>query len=225
MLVRVGCVLRRLSGGRFLATDRFRDLRGPFVAHRIWVADPAGVTSGYIRGAGGVAIGSRRVAGIVVGLSVAIMVLLVVMLTVSAIDEQSRNSRLRSLGVPVDVTVTRCVGRASGTGITTVGYTCRGEFTLAGEQHEAVIGGASVSRVPGERVRAVVDPRDPSVLVTARSVAPSASSWTAFIAPASLFVALLGVVAVARWRLRLTAAVAVLTRRKPRMRPRETPRP
>jgi hypothetical protein len=151
----------------------------------------------YVRGAAGVAIPSRLIALLVASLGVAIMVFLVVALTVSAVDAQSRTSRLRRVGVPVEATVTRCAGQASGTGITTIGYTCRGVYVVAGEQHEAVIGGSSALRAPGDVVQAVADPYDRSVLVTARSFARTQSSGTAFIAPASLFASLLGVVAAA----------------------------
>jgi hypothetical protein len=167
------------------------------------VADPSGVASSYVRGATGVPVSPRRIAWATAGLGVATLVFLVIVLTVSAIDAQSRTSRLRRAGVPVEATVTRCVGRASGTGITTIGYTCRAVFTLAGDQHEAVLGGSSVLRATGDVVAAVVDPRNASVVVTAQSVAQSRSSWTPFIAPAALLAALLGIVAIGARRLRL----------------------
>lgn len=171
-------------------------------------------------------VSSRGIAWVVAGLGVATLVFLVIVLTVSAIDAHSRTSRLRRAGVPVEATVTRCVGQASGTGITTIGYTCRAAFTLADVEHEAVLGGSSMLRAPGDVLAAVVDPRDPSVLVTAQSAAHSRPSWTAFIAPAALFAALLGVVAIATRRLRPTKAlVAALTRRKSARRSPETSRP
>jgi hypothetical protein len=173
------------------------------------------VVSAYVRGAPGLAVGPRRIAWVVAGLGAAVLVFFVVVLTVSAIDEQSRTSRLRKVGVPVQATVTSCVGRASGTGITTIGYACRGVFTLAGVRHEAVIGRSSVLRAPGDVVPAVADPRDPSVLVTARSVARPPSSWTPFIAPASLFVVLVAGVAIIVRRRGLLQHTSLLTLRKP----------
>jgi hypothetical protein len=179
------------------------------------VADPAGVASAYVRGAAGVAVRPRRIAWIALGLGGAVLSFLVIVLTVSAIDQQSRTSRLHRIGVPVEATVTSCVGRASGTGITTTGYTCRATFTLAGHHHAAVLGGSSALHAPGDIVRAVADPRDPSVLVSTRSVARSTSSWTAFVAPAALFAVLVAAVAIAVWRLRSTTTfAAVLTHRK-----------
>lgn len=171
-------------------------------------------------------VSPRRIAWVVAGLGVATLVFLVIVLTVSAIEAQSRTSRLRRAGVPVEATVTRCVGQASGTGITTIGYTCRAAFTLADVRHEAVLAGSSVLRAPGEVVAALVDPRDPSVAVTAQSVAHSKASWTAFIAPVSLFAALLGIVVIGARRLRPTTGfVEALTRRKSARRSPETSRP
>lgn len=158
-------------------------------------------------------VSPRRVAWVLAGLGVATLVFLVIVLTVSAVDAQSRTSRLHRVGVPVEATVTRCAGQASGTGITTIGYTCRVMITLAGVQHEALLSGSSVLRAPGDVVAAVVDPRVPSVAVSAQSVARPGSSWTAFIAPASLFMALIG------------AVVVALTRRKSTRRSAETIRP
>lgn len=189
------------------------------------VVDPSGVADTYTRGATGIIVSPRRVAWVGTAAGVSVLAFLVVLLIVSAVGELSRASSLRHVGVPVLATVTGCVGRASGTGITTVGYTCRAAFTLAGHRHEAVIGGSSALLAPGEIVRAVADPNDPSVLAAARSVAGSTSSWTVFIAPAALLLMLGGVVAVAARRLRpTTPAVGVFTRRKSRGRSGETRR-
>jgi hypothetical protein len=199
---------------RAAATDRrCRTLRLP---HR--VVDPSAVVSdSYTRGAPGRAVSARRVAGVLTAAGIAVLMFLVIVLTVSAVGERSRASRLSRVGVPVTATVTGCVGRASGTGITTVGYTCRGVFTLAGQRHEAVIGGSSKLLSPGAVLAVVADPRHPSVLVSARSVTHGAAGWTEFIAPALLFVLLLGIVVTAAWRLGTTTAmVAVLTRQKSR---------
>lgn len=171
-------------------------------------------------------VSPRRIAWVLAGLGVATLVFLVIVLTLSAMGDQSRASRLRRVGLPVEATVTRCVGHASGTGITTIGYTCRAAFTLADVRHEAVLAGSSVLRAPGDVVAAVVDPRDPSVAATAQSVARSRRSWTVLIAPASLFAALLGIVAIGARRLRTTTGfVEALTRRKSARRSLETSRP
>jgi hypothetical protein len=182
------------------------------------------VADTYTRGAIGGTVSPRRVAWVGTVAGVAVLASMVVVLTVSAVSERSRASSLRHVGVTVEATVTSCVGRASGTGITTIGYTCRGAFTLAGQRHEAVIGGSSALLTPGEIVHAVADPNDPSVLASARSLAGSTSSWTVFIAPASLLLVLAGVVVLAARRRRpTTAAVGVFTRRKSRVRSDETP--
>lgn len=60
---------------------------------------------GYIRG-GGVQLDNRRVVRVVVALCLVGLTVLVVVLSLAAVHENSRSSTLQRRGVPVDVTVT-----------------------------------------------------------------------------------------------------------------------
>jgi hypothetical protein len=139
----------------------------------------------YIRGGGGVAVDGRRLGRLVAGLCLAGLTALSVVLLLDALDQNSRTSRLRAHGSPVDVTVTGCVALASGTGITASGFTCRGTFTLGGQRHNEVIRGSTRLRQPGDTVAAVTLLGDPASLSTAASVRAS-SPWGSLLTPAIL---------------------------------------
>jgi hypothetical protein len=159
---------------------------------------------GYIRGGGGVEVDSRRVLHVVLSLCLLVLALLVIVLTLSAAGENSRTGSLRRHGVPVDVTVTGCLGLASGTGITASGYTCKGTFSLGGRSYTEVIGGITDPRPVGETLQAVADPKDPTRLSLAAAVAAARSPWKAFVVPAVPLLLLVGGVAMIGWQARRT---------------------
>ena len=145
----------------------------------------------YFRGAGGVRVDGRRVASILVGLAALTLAVLVVILGVVGYQQNSRSDRLRQHGVPVAVTVTGCLGIASGTGITESAYRCRGSFMLDGRSYNEVIGGSSTLLSIGQRVQAKAVRDDPSIMATTESVMRSGSSWTAYATPLILLVLLI----------------------------------
>jgi hypothetical protein len=165
------------------------------------------VSSGYIRGGGGVDVDGRLVVRILLGLFVATLSILVAVLTAEAVHDNAQHVRLHRHGIPVNVTVTGCVGLASGTGITVAGYTCRGSFTVNGRTYDDVIGGSADLHQPGDRLRGVTDPSNPRILATAESVASEHPSRGAFVTPALLLLLLVLIVAFAAWRFRRQAPV------------------
>jgi hypothetical protein len=118
----------------------------------------------------------------------------VIPLTVIAAEQNSRISRLQSHGVAVNVTVTGCLGMASGTGITESGYQCRGTFTFDGHQHNDVISGSDVLLPVGQTLGAETVRGDPSILYAAGAAATMRSSWKAYALPAILLVVLIAAV-------------------------------
>jgi hypothetical protein len=155
---------------------------------------PAADAVDYIRGSGGVAVEGRRVLRVIVVFILASLAVLTVLLLIEAIGKNARINRLHHDGVPVHVTVSSCLGLASGTGITTIGYKCRGTFSLAGHRYDEVIGGSTAEHQAGDTVAAVVDPHHPSNLVAAGAVTRDRASGAAFLIPAIpalLFVLLL----------------------------------
>ncbi len=107
----------------------------------------------------------------------------VIALTISAVGDNSRQTRLKEHGVPVEVTVTGCVGIGSGIGQATAGYTCRGSYSLDGNEYTAVIRGANDALPAGDVLQGVTVRGDPGLLSTASAAAKQHSSWTPFVTP------------------------------------------
>jgi MYXO-CTERM domain-containing protein len=161
--------------------------------------DPA---VGYIRGGAGVPTEIRHVLQVLLAVCLAALAILTLALTVKAAHESSRNHRLSSDGVAVQVTVTRCLGIASGTGITVTSFTCHGSFALNGRHYNDVIGGNTRLHAPGTRLAAVVDPGSPATLATAQSVTEPPSATRAYLYAAIPAVALVLLAAIASRRTR-----------------------
>jgi hypothetical protein len=158
-------------------------------------ATPTGSTPGdapYIRAGGGIEIELSRLVRVAIGLCVLLLVGIVVDLTVSAANQNSRQTKLRQQGVPVELTVTGCLGNGSGSGQTVEGYICRGTYTVGGHRYNEVIGGTTVVHPVGQRLQGVAVPGDPTLVSTANGVASKRSSWTPYITPT-----ILGAVAIA----------------------------
>jgi hypothetical protein len=164
--------------------------------------DPGDDVGGYIRGGGGI-VDTRRLFRAVVGSAIVACVALAavaVLLMVTAVHDNSRIDSLKHHGVPVDVTVTDCLGILSGTGVTVTSFQCNGSFNLDGRSYKAVIAGSTVNHSPGDEVLAVADPRHPTSIATATSLENAHSSWRGFIAPAvTLFVLIALIVAIVWW--------------------------
>lgn len=165
--------------------------------------DSAG--EGYIRGGGGI-VDTRRLFRITVGSAIVTLAVLVIVLTIQAVHKNSRIEGLQRRGVPVDVTVTSCLGMLSGTGITVTSFQCSGSFILADRTYNAVIGGSNVNHAAGDVVKAVADPKHPTSISTASSLANAHPSWRAFIGPAVVFLLLVLLVVGALWWSRRNSA-------------------
>jgi hypothetical protein len=161
--------------------------------------------AGYIRGGGGI-VDTRRLFRVVVGSAIVALAILVVLLTVQAVHRNSRIDGLQRRGVPVDVTVTSCLGILSGTGITVTSFQCTGSFDLSGRTYNATIAGSNINHAAGDVVKAVADPKHPTSVSTAGSLVNAHSSWRAFIGPAICFLVLVLVIAAALWWSRRNSA-------------------
>lgn len=141
---------------------------------------PADEPAAYFRGAS-VAFERRQAIRVAAGFWLGLLALLLVVLSVAALGDTSRTSRLQRRGVPVTVTVTGCLAVASGTGETVSGSMCRGTYTLDGRAYRGLVHGMPGTVAAGRSVAAVVDPAHPSTLSTSTSVARGRASWEAFI--------------------------------------------
>jgi hypothetical protein len=145
----------------------------------------------YIRGAAVNPLEWRRLRRVLIAICLTALAAVALILTVDAARHGFLIRRLETRGQPVQVTVTRCLGLASGTGITPVGYTCRGTFTLQGHRYDDVIRGSTGIHPVGQTLPGITDPRSPRTLFTARAVATAPPIWHYFLLPAILFALLL----------------------------------
>jgi hypothetical protein len=144
----------------------------------------------------------RRTTRIVVGLCLVVLAALVIALFLAGANKNAATSRLKHNGVPVTVTVTHCLGNASGSGAVLTGYTCHGTYLLNGHRYTEVIDGSNQPHLRGEVISGVVDPGNPTAVTTAHEVATTNPSWRVYIAPIILLIVLILAVAVLVWRVR-----------------------
>jgi hypothetical protein len=154
-----------------------------------------------LRGAG-VDVDFRLVGRIVVALCLAALATLVIIFSVAGLDKNNQISQLHHHGVPVNLTVTGCLGLMGGSGSSPAGYSCTGTFSIDGARHSGTIPGIAFHR-PGTMLRAVVVPSDPALFTPAAILAGEQTSWRVFLLPAILLVVLVAlIVTVILWRRR-----------------------
>jgi len=136
-----------------------------------------------MRASGGARADGRRVARVVATICVLVLTVVAIATTIGAADQNSLQTRLQRHGVPVEVTVTGCVGYGSGIGQAVTFYNCRGNYALDGHSYNEVIGGSRVALPVGQTLAAVAVPGDPALVSTAAAVAKKFSPWTPYITP------------------------------------------
>ena len=164
---------------------------------------PSADSVSTLRGAG-VEVDARRVAGAVAFVCLLGLAVLVAILFVAAVQKNAQITRLRQQGVPVQVTMTGCIGLAGGSGSNLAGYECRGSFNLGGRRYNEVIPGSAFRR-PGSTVAAVAVADDASLVTTAAALETEHASAGAFVLPTILLVVLLAAVTGVLLRRRLLA--------------------
>ena len=163
-------------------------------------------TSGFIRAGGGVALNGRRIAFVLGALGLAVLISVTAVVAASAASANSQIDRLRSQGVPVEMTVTGCLDISSGIGMGIEYWQCRGTYSLGGRSYEEVIGGQRQLLDAGQRIAVVALPGHPA-LVSVPQALRRRHSYT--------LVEVLAAVTVA-WTL---AGVALVARDRHRRRP------
>jgi hypothetical protein len=121
----------------------------------------------------------------VAGIAVLTLAIVAGVLFAVGVNKNAQITDLRVRGVPVVVTVTRCIGLVSGSGSNNAGYACWGVYTLDGHRHARAIPGDAL-HVPGAKLRGVTTRDDPGLLSTAALVATERPSWTVFAVPTVL---------------------------------------
>jgi hypothetical protein len=138
---------------------------------------------------------SRRVTHLVAAACLMALAAAIIVLFVAGVEKNAQITRLRNQGIPVEVTVSGCLGLMGGSGSNTAGYDCTGSFTLGGHRYREAIPG-NVLYSPGTRIRAVAVPQDPALVSTPSALGTQHASARVFLLPAVLL-ALLGLVSAA----------------------------
>jgi heme A synthase len=135
----------------------------------------------------------RRVAHLLIGACLVALAVLIILLFMAGAHKNAQITRLRQHGVPVQVTVSRCLGQLGGSGSNRAGYSCKGTFTLDGHRFTESIPGSTLYP-PGTTIRGIAVPGDPALLAPVHVVAAERASWRVFILPTVLLVILVALV-------------------------------
>lgn len=162
---------------------------------------------GTLRGAGVSPVNARRLGQVVVVACLGALLVLSVAFFVAAAHRNDQIENLQQHGVPVDVTVTGCLGLLGGSGSNAAGFACHGTFTLDGRQYTRAIPG-DVQYAIGTTLHGVVVPSDPGLLTLQQTLATEEASASVYVLPIVLLAIAVagGAAALVRWRRRRARA-------------------
>jgi hypothetical protein len=146
---------------------------------------------GTLRGAG-VQVDAARAARVAVALGLAVLVVVAAVLFVAGYRKNAQITELRTHGVPVELTVTHCLGLMGGSGSNQAGFDCSGTYAYDGRTYSEDVPGNSL-RLSGSTVRGVVVPSDPALFSTPGTVAREHASASVYAAPVVLVVVAAGI--------------------------------
>ena len=146
-----------------------------------------------LRGAG-VNYNPRKVGQVAIGLVVVTLAVCVVVFTVAGFHQNSQINELRHDGVPVTVTVTKCLGLMGGSGSNAAGYSCTASFVLHGTRYTQTLPGTDFHD-RGAAVAATVVPSDPALVSPDAVLRSQHASNSVFLLPLILLVVLVLLVA------------------------------
>jgi hypothetical protein len=146
---------------------------------------------GTLRGAG-VQVDTARAARVAIALGLAILVVVAVVLLVAGYRKNAQITELRTQGVPVELTVTHCLGLMGGSGSNVAGYACSGTYFYAGRTYAEDVPDDAL-HLPGTKVRGVVVSSDPALFSTPEALAHEHASASVYVAPVVLLLVAAGV--------------------------------
>ncbi|MHB8437921.1 MAG: hypothetical protein ACYDD4_01995 [Acidimicrobiales bacterium] len=162
-------------------------------------ASEASVSS--LRGAAVTPVDARVLGRMVAALLVAALAVTAIVLFAAGAHSNAQNQALRTLGVPVTLTVRSCTGLLGGSGSNPVGYTCTGSYRLDRRQYTTTVPGYTPHN-PGDHVAGVAVPDEPGLFTTSAALAGLHPSNGVYVVPSVLAaVALVGAGAI-WWRRR-----------------------
>lgn len=147
---------------------------------------------GTLRGAG-VQVDGTRVTRVALVLALVALTVVGVVLLVAGYRKNAQVDELRSRTVPVQVTVSRCLGLMGGSGSNAAGYECTGTYVVHGHPYVEGIPG-STYYASGTVVAGVVPAGDPGLLSTPSTVASSHGSASLYVVGALLLATAAGII-------------------------------
>jgi hypothetical protein len=156
-----------------------------------------------LRGAA-VEVDARRAGRVAVVCCLVALAATAAVLFVAGARKNAQMTDLRAHGIPVEVTVTGCIGLMGGSGSNVAGFSCQGTFTFDGRRYTASVPDAGF-HAQGSTMRAVTLADDPGLLATPGAGANGQASWRVFVVPTVLVLVLallLGAIVVRRRRVR-----------------------
>ena len=145
-----------------------------------------------LRGAG-VQVDAARAAKVAIALSLAVLVIVAVVLLVAGYRKNAQITELRTHGIPVELTVTHCLGLMGGSGSNVAGYACSGTYSYGGRSYAEDIPG-NAPHLPGTKVHGVVVASDPALFSTPEAVANEHAAASVYVVPIVLLVVAAGIV-------------------------------
>ena len=164
-------------------------------------------------------VDAARVGRVLGGAVLAAFAVFAVVFFVVGAHKNAQINELRQHGVPVEVTVTKCLGLMGGSGSNGAGYACSGTFRLGGHLFAEAVPG-DVLYGPGTKLAAIAAANGSGLFAPVDVLAGERASWTVFIVPAVLvlvFVALAGAWMLRRRQLRQKKSSLVSSVSRPRL--------
>lgn len=115
---------------------------------------------------------------------------------ISVANANARVERWKAHGIPVVVTVGKCVGNLSGSGSNVSGYQCHGSYRVASTTYHEPIGFKTTFSPPGSSVRGLADPSHHNAVALASAIEKSAAAPSSYLAPIVLSVVFLALLLV-----------------------------
>jgi hypothetical protein len=141
----------------------------------------------------------HSVVRVLAGIGLAGMLVASLALFVAGARHNAQVSELQHHGIPVDITVTGCLGLLGGSGSNAAGYACNGTYTLGGRRYYAHLPG-SFLRAPGTELAGVASRFDPRLVATRTALAGQRPSARVYLLPSVLAALIAITLACAGWR-------------------------
>lgn len=151
-------------------------------------AEPPRVAA--LRGAG-VQVDTARLGHVAAVLGLVVIMAVAAVLLAAGIRKNSQIDSLKAHGVPVQLTVTRCLALIGGTGSSPAGFECKGTYVYRGYRYTEGIPGSDNLAV-GSTLHGIVASDDPGLFSTPRTLASERPSAAKVVVPAVALAACAG---------------------------------